>query len=881
MSLFNRDKKKRKEGSNAKNDSTDLNNTTSVPYGRLHTRRKKKSLLQQMKIQASVPATVIDAIHGDTSVINSDKDFIRAPKLQFSDGDFYPVLLLDEDSMERSGLGDRDNKSIFGQISLALKTSSGASGFVPVVTTDSLQQGFVGLLPMHDAFEVLKDYPVINDYRPGWLVGLLRIDNDELVLSKTDLRLNIPEWWQFINKKLDLVVVNDRLRKSTDVPESSDPLAVNSAEEAGGAAIPHIAQSAALPTGEFDDDDGPASNSNIDSFINSQTDTVQGSGDDVEGYAIPGLDGLSDDTSHNDQMDNQFDNNQSSYDNANGISMDDLDSMSVSSSQADGSLNDAGYNDSQPLSGDISNAPIDNGSSTDQNLSIDDTMPSNDVLNGVQPDNSSNTSNHSQYVMAQNRDELDAQNATLSSSVRTLNDLSVSISDAEFINAYIKPLTIEHLPLLDESDDPTGYRHHQNALRQQANTELDGALRDAKAQLRSWFEVQRSSILTVLQEKTTRQGSEVNHQRDVVQDLENQLADEVSLREAAQIDVQDQLDDLDAQFDSSYKVARQAALAEVETQFNDRRQQLSRQKDDLINSATAARRDNLSKKMGSAKAKIRDLAQTAASASYQEVMTEGAEKFHAIQEGLAQHRRQVLDKIDADEKAARKIENQRAENAAAVAKHDTTIEQLKAQMKAMQEHNQQALKEAKDNAEVQIRTVQAQADAAQHNAVASVERDLRQAQADRDSLKAELEQQRKNANDREDELSAKYEHKLSEVQASLKDVRESTDRSNHRIVRNSVAAFILGSVVIGGAGYLGGELHATKMQPTTQQHATTNQNSGNNGSQAPTIIQIPSNSNSGNDNNSNSHSESNKSSNDSENHNENQNNSSNNTMSNR
>ena len=473
--------------------------------------------------------------------------------------------------------------------------------------------------------------------------------------------------------------------------------------------------------------------------------------------------------------------------------------------------------------------------------------------------------------MAQNRDELDAQNVTLSSSVRTLNDLSVSISDAEFINAYLKPLTIEHLPLLDESDDPTGYRHHQNALRRQANAELDGALRDAKAQLRSWFEVQRSSILSVLQEKTTRQGSEVNRQRDVVQDLENQLADENALREAARIDVQDQLDDLDAQFESSHKAARQAAIAEVETQFNDRRQQLSRQKDDLINSATAARRDSLSRKMGSAKAKIRDLAQTAASASYQDVMTQGAEQFHAVQQMLAQHRRQVLDKIDADEKAARKIENQRAENAAVVAKHDTTIEQLKAQLKAMEQHNAQALKEAKDNAEVQVRTVQAQADAAQHNAVASVERDLKQAQQDRDALKAELAQQRKDANAREDEITAKYEKKLSDVQESLKDARESTDRSNHRTVRNSIAAFVLGTIIIGGAGYLGGELHATKMQPTTEQHATTNTN-GNNGSQAPMIIQVPGNNSS--DNGSNSHSESNKSNSNSESYNS-QNNSSN------
>ena len=876
MSLFHRNKKKQEEA-DSKRASSGLDNATSAPHGRLHTRRKKKSLLQQMKIQASVPATVIDAVHGDNSVINSDKDFIRAPKLSFSDGDYYPVLLLDEESMEKSGLGDKDNKSIFGQISLALKTSSGASGFVPVVTTDSLQQEFVGLLPMHDAFEVLKDYPVINDYRPGWLVGLLRIDNDELVLSKTDLRLTIPEWWQFINKKLDLVVSNDRLRKSTDVPESSDPLAVNSAEEAGGAAIPHVAQSAALPTGEFDDDDGPASNSNINNFINSQSDSTQDSGNDAEGYAIPGLDGLSDaDDSLSDSNQN---NSQGNDDNANGISMDDLDSMPL----ADQSDNGGSDND-QPLSGEISNAPVDSNTvpdvssaddSSDHGLSLDDTMPSSDQLSGqLNNSNLSNEpdqSNQSQYVMAQNRDELDAQNVTLSSSVRTLNDLSVSISDAEFINAYLKPLTIEHLPLLDESDDPTGYRHHQNALRQQANAELDGALRDAKVQLRSWFEVQRSSILSVLQEKTTRQGSEVNRQRDVVQDLENQLADENALREAARIDVQDQLDDLDAQFESSHKAARQAAIAEVETQFNDRRQQLSHQKDDLINSATAARRDSLSKKMGSAKAKIRDLAQTAASASYQDVMTQGAEQFHAVQQMLAQHRRQVLDKIDADEKAARKIENQRAENAAVVAKHDTTIEQLKAQLKAMEQHNAQALKEAKDNAEVQVRTVQAQADAAQHNAVASVERDLKQAQQDRESLKAELAQQRKDANTREDEITAKYEKKLSDVQASLKDARESTDRSNHRTVRNSIAAFVLGTIIVGGAGYLGGELHATKMQPTTQQHATTNTN-GNNGSQAPMIIQVPGNNSS--DNSSNSHSESNKSNSNSESYNA-QNNSSN------
>lgn len=886
MSLFGRNHKKQSEKDTQEPSSKAKRAPRST--GHLHTRRKKKTLLEQMKVQASVPATVIDAIHGDSSVINSDKDFIRTPKLTFSDGDYYPVLILDNDSLEDAGLGDHDNKSILGEISAGLKTSSGASGFVPVATTESLAQGYLALLPMHDAIEILREYSVINDYKKGWPVGLLRIDNDDLVLTKTNLRLTLAEWWQFIKKKLDFVVDHDQLKKSTDVPANSDPLAVDSQEEAGGADLPHVAQSVALPTGEFDDDDGPSSNSNIDNFVNSQSGD---SGNSQDGFAIPGISASDDNqgnlaqSTQNNSSDQTQNDNQAGDDSDDGLSLDDLDIPSPTSSDVADVSNQVGRDNQDNRASSVAPVATDNSNSY---LNMENNQAGNGQPDSQPQTNQGETNNNagqsmqgqivnqpsqggnpSQYVVAKNRDELDAQNAILSSSVRTLNDLSVSISDDEFIKAYLRPLNVEHIPLLDESNDPTGYRHHQNALRRQANVELDGALQDEQAGLRSWFEVQRSSILSVLQQKTTRDGSEVNHQRSVVHDLEAQLADENGLREAAQIDVQDQLDDLDRQFEDAHKTARQAAIAEVDSQFNDRRRQLQQQKNDIINAATASRREGLSKQMGSAKAKIRDLAETAASASYQDVMTQGAEQYHAAQQRLARHRQLVLDKIDADEKAARRAENQRAENDAAVARQSTEVQQLKAQLRDMQERNEQALKEAKDNAKVQIQSVQANADQAQQNAVASVQRDLKSVMAERDNLKNELEKERQHADDRFDAQEDKYGKQLDALQNKLDRAQQDTDRSNRHTVRNAVAASIVGMAIFGGAGWLGGELHATKTQNQIQTSKQTNDNNNNDSSRSnqPMIIQVPGN-NSGNSNSSdkssNSHSDS--QSNDSESH---------------
>lgn len=853
MGWFNKNGDKKKY-SNRENSQTESKaSTPKKPHGKLHTRRKKKTLLGRMKLTQSVPATIIDALHGDSAILSSDKDFVHSPALKFSDGTWYPIFVMDEADLYAAGLGEKENREILGQLSVGLKTSSGATGFVPVVTTDSLSQDYIGLLPMHDAFEVLRDFKPFMDYQAGWPVGLVNVDNDELKLRMTDLHLSMPQWWEFVNGRMDLVVNNDRLKLSMGANATSDPLAVSSQEAEGGAsvssngvAVHNLDTDDMLPTGEFDDDDGMASNSNISAFVNSQSpqsvnsvvsDTVP-----ANGFAIPDI--VEEDDSTVDSGAMPVDQNTDSYDNA------DVNSMSTSTGV------------SEP----ISSLDLDNNGGNNQAINTGSGIESQSVdANSVNTsDNNVNSEPQVQYKESQSRDDLQAQNAIMSTSVRSLDDLQVSISDQEFVDSYLNQLEVQEIPMLDDSNDPTGRIHHLNMMRQQANMELQGSLAERKARLRQWFETARSSILEALRKGTQNSDSMIKAEREMLSRLNAKLADKDALIAQAKSNTIDQQQKLEADFNKDYTTAKQEALVQVDQTFNDRRRQLNLQKQALVDENVVDQQNDISRQINDAKTKIQQIAQDQAGKAYAKIMENGAAEFHRMQAQLENRRHSLLDKLDQDERAYRHEENRRAEHDAEIARTSTTITDLKQRLKKLEDEKKSAIEQVKADANDKIQAVQRDADNAQSRAVAHVQDELDAEKSKNQDLEQKLADIRADFDKRDEKREADFKERLEAVRHESDDEVAKLVRSNKNFTRWMGVAIVGFGLFTGASSWFAGQMHGVNMMRSEISHSTNSNSQPSNSSersQAPYIIQVPTSSSGSSSNDNGSSNNSNKNSN--------------------
>lgn len=714
--------------------------------GKFHTRRKKKSLISQMKISESVPATVIDAVHGDKSVVNSDKDFVRATALTFSDGVKYPVFVMDEATLEDSGLGERANKDQFGQVSVGLKTSSGASGFLPVVTTESLEQQYITLLPMHDAFEVLNDFPTFSNYKKGWLVGLLSIDNDELQLELTDVRIPMAQWWAYVNGELNFKVENDKLKLDVNVPTTADPLKLNDNETGEITA-----------TREFEDDDGQASNSSISSFFESDgtNDTptaklAEMATDDAgdQGFAVSDFDELDelDDTDAPSEPENS-DTNTNDVPESDATDDDDEKELTSVVPEPKGEL---------------------------------ESTPASESAFAPEPKPVDQPKQKNPYVEAVSRDDLEADNAIMTASVRTLTDLKVSVSDREFLDAYLNPLSVTLIPLADETNDPTGRIHHENELRRKANIELTSILKERKARLRQWFETQRSSMLDALHNKVQEDGSQIKSNRQTLKELQRSLNDDEGLRLQAEALVKDDLDELDTQFEKDLENAKQQALVEVEAQFNQKRVELTQHKNDIIQQGVATKRQEIANNITEIKHNSQEYAQTAASKIYMEVMEQGAMEFRKAEKVLETAHRNKIAELEAYTKQVRDDENKRVADQADIARHDTTIAVLNERIKEMAANHKAALEENEASYRRQLETVQAQATSAQQVAVGQVQEKLAKAVKERDDLKDKLDKQMNAYDAKLEKRDAEHRKEIEALRDDAKQLEDKFDRDSKR-----------------------------------------------------------------------------------------------------
>ena len=788
-----------------KNSESDTNKSdvesAKKSRGKLHIHRKKKSLISQMKISESVPATVIDAVHGDKSVVNSDKDFVRATALPFSDGPQYPVFVMDEETLEDSGLGNRENKDQFGQISVGLKTSSGASGFLPVVTTDSLDQQYITLLPMHDAFEVLNDFPTFANYDKGWLVGLLNIDDDELHLRLTNVRIPMAQWWAYVNGKLNFKVENDELKIDENVPTTSDPLKLN-ANETGTIKIDPTVMAA---TREFEDDDGKASNSIISSFANSDDSDVRSAGtatdkDSTQGFDISEVDDLGDEDESESKPESSValssvveKANQSTASQVNDISTDSGTSESVAEvNQPNAHVEKV----NQSTVSKVSDSSTDFGKSV---VDVNQPKVVNDVK--VQPQQGSPEIQQKKnpYVETVSRDDLEADNAIMTSSVRTLSDLKVSVSDREFLDAYLKPLSVTPIPLADETNDPTGRIHHENELRRKANAELESVLKERKARLRQWFETQRSSMLDALHNKVQEDGSQIKSNRKTLKELQSDLNDDEGLRLQAQDLVKDDLDTLENQFNSDLENARQQAMVEVEAQFNQKRVELNQHKNDIIQQGVASKRQEIANHITEIKHNSQEYAQTAASKVYMEVMEQGAMEFRKAQNVLETAHRNKINELEQYIKRSRADENKRVADQADIARHDTTIAVLNERIKELQDNHKAALAENEESYKRQLEAVQSQSTSAQQLAVGQVQGDLNKVAKERDDLKARLDKQVEAYDEKLDKRDELHRKELQALRDEMKHSEDKAERDNKRR-RNGYLGISVVLMLLGATG---------------------------------------------------------------------------------
>lgn len=791
MKLFNKHK-----GKNAESDNE--TDQTKAQKGKLHTKRKSKSLLSKMKLDPSVAATVSDAINGDQAVVNSDRDFVKAQPLDFSDGRYYPVLILDEASLEDAGLGQKEHRDDLGQISVGLKSSSGASGFLPVITAESLQEDYIGLLPMHDALEALRNYPVFNDYKPGWLVGLVNIDDDILSLKLTDLRLSMAQWWSYVNSEVSFKVDDDVLKLDQPVPKSSDILAINDDEAQGGGAA-----SNASATHVFDDDQADGSNTSISSFVNDEQVSDNTASPDVgpdsadQGFSLTDLE---DDDDNEENVD------------------EDVVESSGSAADAFAETPEEQNTDNQSADEtDVSEAEVESDS--------EPTQPA--VTNQEQPTRSTRSEPTQQKEpvkvtqkpnSAASQDELEADNVQMSASVQTLDDLKISISDQEFVNSYINNLTVEKLPMLDTTNDPTGRIAHENELRSKYNGKLQSALDSYRNRLRQFFETQRTAVLEAIRSNSSDEGSKIKANRKSINELQSQLNDNAALRDLAQSQVQDRLDEMDAQFEQQKDSAKAEVLAQIEREFNERRQTLEQRKEDLVASAVEDQRHKVTAQMTSLKKTVQDTAQSAAATAYGSIMDQGAQEFNGLQHSLQKMYDTYSDELSDYVTKQRQAENARVSDQADVARNDTTISQLQDQIKQMQQRHQDALQQNHDNYEAQLESVQAQATTSQQDAVARVQDELDKVTAERDNLNDKVEAQQADYQGKLDENAKLYTDQFKQIHNELQESEKKHDRATKRGRVGTFFYVAIAAVLFAGGGFLGGQVfHDDHAQPKQEQ----------------------------------------------------------------
>lgn len=802
-----------------------------VSKGKLHTHKRNKTVLGAMKLSPSVPEIIENALHGATSdLLNSPNDAVRSDALTINGAQRYPVLILDESSLEAAGANEKANRQAVGMLSVGLKTSSGNAGFVPVITDQSLNQGFIGILPMHDSLAVLHDIDFIRDYAPGWLVGLVTVDGGALSLTVTELRLSIVQWQAYLEGQVDLAVQNGRVILSENAPTNSDPLATTSQEEAGGQSPDDD------PWAAFDDDDDSqdATSQAVSALSQSATQTLA---DSTNGFTLDDL--------------------------AAQAGVDDEPAQPVmpeSAAPAPEPVQPASQ--PQPVPPSQVAVPTPQSQPTTP-TPVPQPAPQSQPVVEPQPQPAPQPQPvapvPAQPSAPTSVDEQEAQRIKLEDSVAGLQDLNVSISSHAFEEQYVATLQCPQLPLQDESNDPAGIIHHYNERRRSINAAIAARHAQMQAGLRQWFQSQRAGLLRGLQTNVQTpdendDGHDLNQYQQRIIELQQQLnLDE--LQAQAQAEVEAQQAELERQFAEERQAAEAQMKAELDARFAQKQADLEERKRDLVNSAISKHRAQVERLIQQTKQELRDQAAAIAEGQYADIMAQAANRAQDLQEDLTKNFESMRQGLDAEMKQAYDTDTERIKADAVKAEHDNMVASTNQEMDHMRKQHQAELDEQQRRFKQQMEAFQQQASLNQDGAVARVQGDLDRVRKERDEAQANFRAYRADVDKKLERRDEAHRNEVATIQQKLDQMDASHDREMRRS-RMTTMTVAVAAIVIGlGGGYVGGQLSG-QTKALQQQVANKNANETRTSGQPtqPIIINPGSgnNSNSSNSNNNNS-----------------------------
>lgn len=795
---------------------------TGVSKGKLHTHKRNKTVLGAMKLSPSVPEIIENALHGATSdLLNSPNDAVRSDALMINGAQRYPVLILDESSLEAAGANEKANKQAVGMLSVGLKTSSGNAGFVPVITDQSLNQGFIGILPMHDSLAVLHDIDFIRDYQPGWLVGLVDVDGGALSVTLTELRLSIVQWQAYLEGQVDLAVQGGQVVLSENAPTNSDPLATTSQEEAGGQSPDDD------PWAAFDDDEDShdATSQAVSALSQSATQTLA--------------------------------------DSTNGFTLDDLAAQAgVDDEPAQPVMPESAEPTPTPAP---TPAPVVPQSQAVPTPPVQPTTPQpmtptpqpQPVVEQPQPAPQPVAPVPAQPTAPTSVDEQEAQRIKLEDSVAGLQDLNVSISSHAFEEQYVATLQCPQLPLQDESNDPAGIIHHYNERRRSINAAIAARHAQMQAGLRQWFQSQRAGLLRGLQTNVQTpdendDGHDLNQYQQRIVELQQQLnLDE--LQAQAQAEVEAQQAELDRRFAEERQAAEAQMKAELDARFAQKQADLEERKRDLVNSAISKHRAQVERLIQQTKQELRDQAAAIAEGQYADIMAQAANRAQDLQEDLTKNFESLRQGLDSEMKQAYDTDTERIKADAVKAEHDNMVASTNQEMDHMRKQHQAELDEQQRRFKQQMEAFQQQASLNQDGAVARVQGDLDRVRKERDEAQANLRAYQADVDKKLERRDETHRNEVAAIQQKLDQMDASHDREMRRS-RMTTMTVAVAAIVIGlGGGYVGGQLSG-QTKALQQQVANKNANeTRTSGQPTQPIIINPgsSNSNSSNSNNNN------------------------------
>lgn len=849
------------------------------------TRKKKKSLIASMKLSQSVPSTISDALSGDNSVLesgsHSDNDYLVRNPVKYQGHTQYPVLILDDDSLNDAGLGQWGQREAKGMLSRGLKTTNGDTGFIPVATTQSLEQGYIGLLPSYDAFEVLQELKVINDYDQGWEVGLVYVSDDDLHITRTGKRLLFDDWWKLIQRQAEIYVTpQGEIALGHDNKSVEDETKVTTDELIGGAGNSNDQANGQPKVGSnhadgysMDDldqmDSDSATSDSIDDFLNDDSTTAADLPDDLDEEAPQDNNKGNANDQSTDGVKEQKSDAVEDANPDNGFSLDEADeelseedasqSSSVATTQA--ATKPAFQGQSQapaPTQGQFQTPTSKQSSATAQPSQTATKVSSHTTSIG-----SSNDAAQKRISNISSQDQLDAQNLTVSSDQRQANDLQVSMSPDAYIRDFVDSLTFVPFQMEDDHGDPESEEAYLNRLKKHANEQGYQALQAVKADMRSQISEGINGVLTSLTSRLIGAGSKTPYSKRL-NDLTAQMSDLPSLRQQADEETQAEQQKVQEQLDADKETRRRELRAQLDQEFQDRQHDVKTKQEQIINQAVAEMQQQLASQLEGVRREERQDAEAIASEAYNKLGHELA-KGHRIALDYLQkiHDKQVEDLNRASE-SQRDKELRRLSEKASVIAHDKQIDNLNAEIESWKEKHDRDIAALEDQHKQEAQVQAQNAQKALQDAVNEQIKKTNEVQKELDNERAHQEEVRKLHKKELKRLSDSAKNSMADIKADNEQLREDNDRLT-RGNRFGKLVSGIGYTLFGAATSAAITLSLVGLHGGfVQSHNTNNANTNSQPNERVIYVPTPSSNNSNSNNHkssnsssSNSHSESN------------------------